>query len=88
MLHHTEHGAWCETAEAERRSRAMDGRSGKGLDADRYMPLRHDAVSRAERLDRRHDRNGTDFPDNNPSSGMHLFLTALEGTGDPPPPRR
>ncbi|MFL6120030.1 hypothetical protein [Actinophytocola sp.] len=44
------------------------------------MPLRRVAAGRAEKLADRHDRNGTAFPKNNPSSSMFEFLTAVEPT--------
>lgn len=82
ILHLKQTGRWCNTATAERDSRTLDGRSGKGLgDASAYIPKRRLAADRARRLDERHRRDGTDFPDDNPSSGMHLFLAALEPDG-------
>lgn len=38
------------------------------------------AARRAEQLERRHTRDGTAFPNDNPSSGMHHVLRALEPT--------
>jgi RloB-like protein len=38
--------------------------------------LREAAADRAARLGRRHARNGTRLPDNNPSSGMHLLIAS------------
>jgi hypothetical protein len=42
------------------------------------MPLAGDAARRAAELDERHQRNGTTFPDDNPSSGMHRLLASVE----------
>ena len=46
------------------------------------MPLIRDAARRAEKLDERHHRDGTRFPDDNPSSGMYRLLATVE------PPKR
>ncbi|MDT0527505.1 RloB family protein [Micromonospora sp. DSM 115977] len=78
ILHHREFTRFVSTAEAESMSRKLDGRAGKSIDSNVYMPLRKQAARRAERLDQSHSRNGTAFPDDNPSSGMHRFLRALE----------
>ncbi|MFY1635725.1 RloB family protein [Solwaraspora sp. WMMB335] len=78
ILHHREQTRHLSTAEAESMSRKLDGRAGKSIDAAVYMPLRKQAASRSERLEQRHVRNGTAFPDDNPSSGMHRLLRALE----------
>lgn len=43
------------------------------------MPLRQAASRRAEWLAARHVRDGTRFPEDNPSSGMFRFLAAVEG---------
>ncbi|WP_089313898.1 RloB family protein [Actinomadura mexicana] len=79
VLHFRDYQAFVDTAPAERLSRKLDNRTGKSIDADMYMPLRKVATDRATQLDRRHERNGTKFPHNNPSSGMYKFLEALEG---------
>jgi RloB-like protein len=49
----------------------------KGLDATKYMPLTADATCRAAELDGRHLRDGTVFPHDNPSSGMHRLLATV-----------
>lgn len=89
MLHQVSSTKFLNTGEAESQSRRLDGRRGKRIDAAVYMPLRKAAAERAELLEKRHARNGTRFPDDNPSSGMFRFLTAVE---EPPmlkgqPPR-
>lgn len=66
------------TAQAEKLSKRLDGRPGKSIDADKYLPHREVAAERARKLDERHNRDGKTFPKNNPSSGMHAFLTALD----------
>ena len=78
-LHFEDQNAWLDTAAAIRRCRTLDGTSGKDLDGATYMPRRADAARRARALDERHRRNATEFPRDNPSSGMFRFLDAIEG---------
>lgn len=78
ILHFQDHGAWLDNNAARRARRRLDGSSNKGLDAARYMPLTGDAALRAAELDQRHQRNGTSFPNDNPSSGMHRLLASVE----------
>lgn len=78
ILHHRSLTKFVDTATAERLSRELDGRSGKSIDAQVYMPLRRQAARRSEALERRHLDNATLFPDDNPSSGMHHLLRAIE----------
>ncbi|MBB5958692.1 hypothetical protein FHS29_005301 [Saccharothrix tamanrassetensis] len=77
-LHFEDCTAHQDTPEAERRSRHLEGRTGKRIDADRYMPLRNTASARASALARRHARNHTESPHDNPSSSMYEFLAAIE----------
>ncbi|XRQ08580.1 RloB family protein [Actinomadura welshii] len=79
ILHFKDHHAFINTTPAERLSCTLDNRSGKSIDAAMYMPLRKEAARRAERLDKRHDRDGTTFPHDNPSSGVYKFLKSVEG---------
>ena len=78
-LHFEDQNAWLDTSTAIRRCRAFDGTSGKDLDGAAYMPRRADAARRARALDERHSRDRTEFPHDNPSSGMFRFLDAVEG---------
>jgi hypothetical protein len=78
ILHHRDFTKFVNTAEVESLSRKLDGRTGKSIDSTIYIPLRKQAARRAERLEQRHIRNDTTFPNDNPSSGMHHFLQALE----------
>jgi RloB-like protein len=82
ILHHQEFGKFSDSYTAENVSRTLDGRDGKSIDAALYMPLRKTAARRAQVLEKRHERDGTRFPHDNPSSGMHEFLRSLEGDGD------
>ena len=70
--------AWLTTTDAGRLRRDHDGSSGKGLDGATYMSRRTDAARRARTLAAKHAGDGTDFPRDNPSSGMYQFLDAIE----------
>lgn len=79
ILHYKDFNTFSDTSVVERASRKLDKRAGKSIDASVYMSLRKDAVRRARFLEACHERNGTMFPHDNPSSGMYLFLRSLEG---------
>jgi hypothetical protein len=78
LLHFEDQTAFMDTCDAERRSRRLDGRPGKRIDAEMYMPLRRVTAGRAVKLASRHERNGSSFPKDNPSSSMFEFLVAVE----------
>ena len=78
ILHFRDYGRWLDSRNASRLRRELDGSSDKGLDTTRYMPLIFDAARRAVLLDERHERDGTHFPHNNPSSGMYRLLGAIQ----------
>jgi hypothetical protein len=77
-LHFADHDAWLDNDDARRLRRKHDGQLDKGLDASRYMPNRRAAASRALRLERRHAKDRTAFPHDNPSSGMHRLIASVE----------
>lgn len=77
ILHFQLQSAWLDNEAARKLRRQLDGSPGKGLDAAKYMTLVTEATRRAVELDHRHERAGTAFPDNNPSSGMHLFVASV-----------
>jgi RloB-like protein len=78
VLHFQDHAAWLDNDDARRLRRGCDGKADKSLNGPVYMPRRGEAVRRARLLDERHARDGTRFPDNNPSSGMHRLLASVE----------
>ena len=80
ILHFQNHASWLDTDDARRLRRQLDRSTDKGLDATKYMPLFADAAQRAADLDESHRQNGTHFPGDNPSSGMHRLIATVEPT--------
>ena len=80
-LHFEDHTAPLDNRAARNLLRDHDKSSGKGLDGSEYMPRRADAAQRARALTAKHAGDGTEFPNDNPSSGMYLFLEAIESNG-------
>jgi hypothetical protein len=78
ILHFRPWSSWLDNDHARRIRRELDGQPKKGLDGDLYMPRRHDAAARAHELEKRHDSNGSKFPNDNPSSGMYRLIAAVE----------
>jgi len=82
ILHFREQQAWLENEAAVRLRRACDQSKGKGLTAAEYMPRREIAADRAVALDKMHRRHSRTFPNDNPSSGMHLLMTTVATPAD------
>ena len=80
-LHFEDHTDCLTTDEAVELRRTHDGSSDKSVDGPTYMPRRDKAYRRAKFLDGMHQRKGSAFPNDNPSSGMFRFLEAVEGNG-------
>ena len=78
LLHFRDQTAWLDTDAAKALLKKHDPSEGKSLEGATYMPRRAEAASRARSLEARHKGNGTKFPNDNPSSGMHRFLDAVE----------
>ncbi|WP_419839403.1 RloB family protein [Candidatus Poriferisodalis sp.] len=78
ILHHAEHTRWLDTEEAQSLRRHSDGSTGKGLDTVEYMQRRKTAAGRARQLAEMHERDGSSFPGDNPSSGIFRLLEAVE----------
>ncbi len=77
ILHFQGHGAYIDNDAARRLRRSLDGQIDKGVVSTQYMSRIRVASRRAKSLDRNHERNDTRFPQNNPSSGMHKFVTSV-----------
>ncbi|SNQ49364.1 conserved hypothetical protein [Frankia canadensis] len=84
VLHFEDHRRFSDNATIERRSRELDGRSGKGIDPAVYMPRRWEAVERARALEAMHLRNSVRFPADNPSSSMADLVIATGGQAAAP----
>lgn len=77
ILHDRNHGSWLDNSQAVELRRQLDGSPNKSLDTAKYMSLIEDAVRHAALLDTRHQRDGSKFPHNNPSSGMHCLIASV-----------
>ena len=78
VLHFAEHTRWLDNDAAQKLRRRHDGSRGKELDGAVYIPRRADAVRRARALTAKHEGDGTDFPDDNPSSDVYRLVEAME----------
>lgn len=78
-LHFADHTAWLDNGDAHQLRSGHDKSVDKRVDGALYMHRRQEAAERAKALEANHFANGTEFPDNNPSSGMFRFLEAVEG---------
>jgi hypothetical protein len=79
-LHFRDHRGWLDNNGARRLRRSCDGQVKKGLKGADYMPYREVARQRAAALDRQHEQDCRDFPQNNPSSGMHRLIASVAGS--------
>ena len=77
-LHFENQTAWLNNDAAAKLRRHHDKSSGKGLDGSKYMLRRDDAAQRARALTAKHAGDRTEFPHDNPSSGMYLLFEAIE----------
>jgi hypothetical protein len=80
ILHLKDQASSLSTRDACRLRRKLDGAKSKEIDPALYMPFRHKATNRAIKLDRRHLQDAKVLPKDNPSSGMHRLLAAVEST--------
>ncbi len=77
ILHHRHHAGHLSTDEAIQLRRELDRSDGKHLDGSLYMELAHNAIHRAKGLRKKHEQDGTNFPEDNPSSSVDEFLTHI-----------
>ncbi|GAA4689079.1 RloB-like protein [Promicromonospora umidemergens] len=78
LLHHQDVTRHLSTADACKLANSLDGLSDKQLKASEYVPLRDEAARRARLLAQQHRRAGRSFPDDNPTTDIHLFVEAVE----------
>lgn len=77
ILHHRYHTGHLSTDEAIQLRRELDGSDSKHLDGPLYMELAPDAIRHAQSLRDKHQRDGTNFPEDNPSSSVDQFVTHI-----------
>jgi hypothetical protein len=77
ILHHRNHRGHLSTDEAIRLRRELDGADGKHLDGSIYMKHASKAVRRAQALRKKHQDEGTNFPEDNPSSSVDEIVTHI-----------
>lgn len=82
ILHFRAYHKFLTNADARRIRAECDGSTNKGVDGSIYMPRRSEAFERAIWLRNKHDGDGTFFPEDNPSSGMHLLLASITAPPD------
>lgn len=80
ILHFKKHTGWLDNNAAKKLRSKCDGGSGKGVKTNLYLPKIQLACERAKQLNTMHAGNGTQFPHDNPSSGMYrLVKSAMTG---------
>lgn len=79
LLHHSDHNASITTTQVQRKLLKIDPRYDKRVDYRQFAEYREAATTRAEALDRSHDREKTD---GNPSTGVWQLVLRLFGGGD------
>jgi hypothetical protein len=77
ILHFRELAGFVNNGQARKMRQVCDGQESKNFDGLSYEGKHLDALRRAARLDAKHKGDGTEFPHNNPSSGMHLLLSSV-----------
>ena len=77
ILHFQPQSRFVDTNGAQQLCKKLDGHQGKSINARIYMAKIPTAVQNAEALEIWHEKNGTVFPEDNPSSGMFKFIRAI-----------
>jgi hypothetical protein len=78
VLHLRDQTAHLSTDDAVRLRASLDGSRGKHLEPATFVPRWRQASHRARSLRTRHRRDGTVFPEDNPSSSVDLLLAQIE----------
>lgn len=82
ILHHKDFSKYVSTDEAVSIRKSLDESELKHLDADLYRPLIPQAVRRAQHLQTKHKGDGTEFPEDNPSSTFDTLISILKKTAE------
>lgn len=77
ILHHQYFAKYISTDEAIRKRKEIDSSDLKHLNPDLYRPLIEQAIKNAVRLRQKHAKDGTLFPEDNPSSSFDCFVSQL-----------
>lgn len=80
VLHHQYVAKYLSTDEAVRLRKSLDNSDLKHLDAELYRPLISRAMVNAKRLRVKHEKDGTSFPETNPSSSFDVLVQSLRDT--------
>jgi hypothetical protein len=77
ILHFRDRTSFITNSEARHIRAECDQSTGKEVDGSLYMDKRKDAAKRAILLGQKHIGDATRFPNDNPSSGMHLLIRSV-----------
>ncbi|MFC8047858.1 RloB family protein [Nocardia sp. NPDC057353] len=77
VLHHRQHSRHLSTDQAVDLRRTLDGADGKHLDGTAYVKRAEVAIRGARSLRKKHENDGTNFPNDNPSSSVDEFVTHI-----------
>jgi hypothetical protein len=78
IWHYQDQSRQLSSREAKRELLRSVGSAAENLSMSELMGARARAVLRAQAMRSTHERNGTNSPDDNPSSDIYLFIEALE----------
>lgn len=78
LLHHKDHRSHLDTHQAVVERRKADKSDDKHLDPAKYMPFRAKAAGHAQELRRRHIKDGSRTPHDNPSTNVDELVAAIE----------
>lgn len=77
VLHYADHESWIDNDDCRSLLRQHDNSRSKRLDGANYMPRRHQAIRRAQRLAMLHASANRELPNDNPSSSVYLLMEAV-----------
>ncbi|CAG4910917.1 unnamed protein product [Acidithrix sp. C25] len=77
ILHFCDHRSTLNCSKASNIRMVFDNSKGKEVNPNLYLPRLATAIKHSERLDQMYDQNGSELPNNNPSSGMYRLVSRL-----------